>query len=119
MQANAWIESMIGPERAEVVGEWAVPFCFDTGYRAYYLKSVFNRGREQIAALGPTHLLVEEGKESEGEEMDPAVRRFKKFFPAAYERRRELGRFRAFAGAPDETVTILYRIEIPGPAAAP
>jgi len=119
MQANAWIESAIGPERAVVVGEWAVPFCFDTGLRAYYLKSVFNRGREQIAALGPTHLLVEQGKEEEGEEMDPAVRRLRKFFPVAYERRREIGRFRAFAGAPDETVTILYRIDIPGPAAAP
>lgn len=100
----------IEADRAVVVGEWAGPLCFETRHQYYYLKNVFNRTADQVRTLGITHVVVDEDKES-GLDIDPAVRRIRKYFPSVYERRVELGRISLWEGSADETTLILYSVD--------
>lgn len=111
---SAALEEMIGPGPAVVVGKYAGPLCFDTGYKYYYLKSVFNRLPEQVQGFGITHLLLAEDM-MEGEDLDPAVRRLKKFLPGPYDSREEIGRIILWPGQKDEKRIILFRLGAPGP----
>jgi hypothetical protein len=109
VRGKAELTRLIGDSPAVLAGEWAGPLAFDTGYQYYYLKSVFNRTRDKVSALGLTHLIVEADK-LEGEEMDPVARRFQKYFPSAWEHKTELGRFTLWTGTDHESNLILYAL---------
>ena len=118
-RGGRWLVQVIGPEEATVVGEWAGPLCFDTPYRTFYLKNVFNRRGCQLVALWPTHLLLVESKESlrfHDDDVDPAVRRFMRWFPSEFKQRQKLDELTLFAGTRDEMTLILYRIDLPAAA---
>ncbi len=101
---------LLVPEgEAVLAGEWAPPLAFNGGQRYFYLKNVFNREPERIKALGVTHLVVDSSKLG-GPDMDPAVRRTRKFFPSAWDKRAELGRFKLWEGEDGEVEIIVFRV---------
>lgn len=96
---------IIGDRPATLSGEWAGPLAFDTPYKYFYLKNVFNRTAEQTAGLGITHLLIQAGEE-DGEDIDPAARRMRKYFPAAWSARKAVGSIRLG----EQTEVIVYEL---------
>jgi len=110
-RAGRQLGALIGERPAAVVGEWAGPLTFETGYKSYYLKSVFNRTSEHASALGITHLL-ETKRGVEGAETDPAARRIIKFFPSAYDDKKKLGEIVMWEGEDREAVLSLYEISL-------
>ncbi len=106
------IERIIKDERAVVAGRWAPPLCFDTRYKTYYIKSVFNRKASQIRSLGITHVVLSR-EAAEGREYDPVSRRLKRFFPSPYERREKLGTIVMWEGGAREVELSVYSISIP------
>ncbi len=51
---------------AVIIGLWAAPVVFETGYKHYYVKSSFNSTPEALFALAPTHTLLLENDHTAG-----------------------------------------------------
>ncbi len=73
--------------RPVVIGEWAGPLSLENDMVCHYVKANYNQDATKLAAFGITHLIENTSK------YDPAAGRFKKLFPAAYERRKKVAGF--------------------------
>lgn len=60
-QATEAIRKAVGERDAVFAGMWAGPLLFDTRYKWYYIKLIFNQSSEAITSFGVTHLLGVDG----------------------------------------------------------